>query len=111
MEPAEPIPLISLAEQRPYHEDNPEQALEDVNRAIVLAEASGNFRRHALNTRARILRKLEDYEALEKCLIAITETKLIAGQLDIGRERDFFDRLPQGAISHETRNLFLEYLA
>jgi hypothetical protein len=67
LEPTEPMPLISLAGQRLYHEDNPEQALEDVNRAIVLAEASGNFRHHALNTKARILRKLEDYEALEMC--------------------------------------------
>lgn len=43
LEPTNPMPFISLAGQRLYHEDNPEQALEDINRAIVLAEASGIF--------------------------------------------------------------------
>ena len=60
MEPLEPMPLISLAGQRVYHEDNPQRALADIDRTIVLAEASGKIRRHALNTKVRILTKLKD---------------------------------------------------
>jgi tetratricopeptide (TPR) repeat protein len=110
LEPADPLPWIGLASQRLQFEENPEQALEDVDRAIELASRSGNFRRHALNTRARILLRLKDYNELEKCLIEIVETRLLPGQLDIGKERDFFDLIPPGSISRETRNLFLEYL-
>jgi tetratricopeptide (TPR) repeat protein len=110
LEPADPLPWIALASQRLQFEENPELALEDVNRAIELASHSGNFRRHALNTRARILLRLKNYNELEKCLIEIVETKILPGQLDIGKERDFFDRIPSGSISHDTRNLFLEYL-
>lgn len=111
LDPTDPFPLIDLASQRLFFEDNPRQALEDIDQAIVIAQSSGNFRRHALNTKARVLLKLKDYRALETCLIEIADTKILPEQLDIGRERDFFDRVPEGAISDEVRNMFLEYLA
>ena len=107
----DPLPLIGLATLRLHFQDNPEQALKDINQAFKVAQTSGNFRRHALNTKARVLLKLADYRALERCLLDIVETKILPGQLDIRKERDFFDLIPPGSISHEARNLFLEYLA
>ena len=52
--PDDPAPLISLAEQELYFEQNPAKALSLADRALERAHRYGNFRRQALGVKARI---------------------------------------------------------
>src|ERR1700741_1577990 len=54
---AEPYPLISLAGQKLYDEQKPDEALGIVDKAIKRARASRTFRRNALGVKARIAEK------------------------------------------------------
>jgi hypothetical protein len=96
--PVEPYPLISLAEQKLYHEEKPNEALEFVEKAINRARASGNFRRNALGVKARIADKLQRYDLIVDVLREIMTMKFGESHADVGVERDFVDRLPAGAI-------------
>lgn len=96
--PVEPYPLVSLAEQKLYYEEKPNEALEIVEKALNRARASGNFRRNALGVKARIAEKLQRYELIADVLREIMSIKFGEGRADVGVERDFVDRLPAGAI-------------
>jgi hypothetical protein len=107
--PDEPMPLISLAGQKLYHEEEPDAALPIIDRAIEVAMRAGIFRRHALATKARIALALNDYAAVEDVLRRIMALTFTRGNEDIGAERDFFDRLPPGAIDGEVARAYEEY--
>lgn len=107
--PDELMPLISLAEQKLFYEEKPEAALPIINRAVELAMRAGIFRRHALATKARIALALQDYAAVEDVLRRITALTFTRGNLDIGAERDFFDRLPPGSIDPQVARAYEEY--
>jgi hypothetical protein len=96
----EEYPLVSLAEQKLYYEEQPEQAMEIIDRAIVFARISGNFRRLALGVKARVAIKLERWNAIPDILQEIMSLPpRKKTDADISTERDFFDRLPAGAIN------------
>jgi tetratricopeptide (TPR) repeat protein len=99
--PAEPYPLIELAEQKLYDEQKLDEALEIVEKAVVRARASGNFRRNALGVKARIAEKLRRYDLIANVLREIMTIKISESRVDVGVERDFVDRLPSGVIDAE----------
>jgi hypothetical protein len=99
--PDDPTPLISLAEQKLYFEREPEKALEIADRALERACTSGNFRRQAMGVKARIAISLKRYDLVEDVLRTLLDLEYGPGNVDIGVERDFLDRLPTGAVDPE----------
>ena len=109
MDPSEPMPLIVLAGQKLSDEDDPEAAMRIIDRAIEVAFRSGTYRRHALGVKARVALRLEDYHVVETVLRQIMKLKFARGNVDVGRERDFLDRLPSGSINPEVARQYDEY--
>jgi len=97
-DPSEPYPLIALAEQKLYDEQKLDEALEIVEKAVERARASRNFRRNALGVKARIAEKLQRYDLIADVLRKIMTIKFAESRVDVGIERDVFDRLPSGVI-------------
>jgi hypothetical protein len=102
-------PLISLANQKLYDEDRPEEAMPIIDRAVAVAMGAGLFRREALGVKARIAAELEDYAAVENVLRQIMTLAFTRGNADVGAERDFLDRLPPGSIDPEVARAYDEY--
>lgn len=96
--PDNPMPLIALAEAKLFFQDRPDEAMPIIDKAVDLAIKSGNFRRHALGTKARIALRMKSYGMLEDVLKQLMDLRFVRGNIDCGIERDFFDRLPPGAI-------------
>jgi len=111
LDPSDAMPLISLAELALYHQGDPADALSRINRAIALANSSGHFRRHALGVRARIALAMDNYDLLANCLVEIASVKLLSGQRDVGKERDFFDRAEKKRLPPQLVTAFQQYLA
>jgi tetratricopeptide (TPR) repeat protein len=107
--PVEPSPLISLAEQKLYYEERPDEALEIIDRAIGRARASGNFRRNALGVKARIAEKLRRYDLIAEVMREIMTINLAGSRIDVGIERDFVDRLPAGVVDSELLKQYDEF--
>jgi hypothetical protein len=97
-DPESPRPLISLANQKLDSQEQPEAAMRVIDRAVEIAMASGLFRREALGVKARIALEQNAYPVVEDVLRQIMALTFTRGHLDIGAERDFFDRLPAGSI-------------
>jgi tetratricopeptide (TPR) repeat protein len=95
--PDEPMPLISLAGQKLYFENDPAAAMEAIDRAIEVAYRSNNFRRLALGVKARIALAREKFDVVEDVLRRLLQLTHDKRGVDIAPERDFFDRLPPGA--------------
>jgi hypothetical protein len=107
--PDDPLPLINLVTYKLYFQEQPEEALQLINRALELAYRSGEFRRQALGDKARIALKLERYDIVESALRKIMQLKVDPEVPDIGRECDFFDRIPPGSIDAEVARQYDEY--
>lgn len=105
----DPLPLISLAEQKLYHEQQCEEAMRVIADAIEAAFRSGAFRRHALAVKARIALSQGDYRIVEDVLNNIVQLKIDRQSIDIGRERDVLDRLPPNSIDGEVARQYDQY--
>jgi hypothetical protein len=108
-DPAEPMPLIFLAGQKLYYEEQPEAAMPVIDRAVEVALRSGTFRRHALGVKARIALALDRHDVVEDVLRQIMALAFTRGNADIGAERDFLDRLPPGSIDPGVARAYDEY--
>jgi hypothetical protein len=107
--PDEPFPLISLAEQKLYREDQPERAMDVVDRALDAAYRSNNFRRLALGVKARIAIKLKAYNIVEDVLTQLMQLEFAPGNADCGIERDFLDRTPSRAINEDVARKYDQF--
>ncbi len=105
----EVFPLITLAHQKLYWENKPEAAMTIIDRAIACACRSGLFRRYVLGDKARFAVKLKQYAVVEDVLKQIMALTFEPANVDITVERDFFDRLPPGAISAEVAQQYETY--
>jgi tetratricopeptide (TPR) repeat protein len=108
-DPNDPLPLISLAGQKLYWEERPEAAMPVIDRAIEVAYRSGDLRRHALATKARIALELKRYHVVEDVMRKIMQLTISPDCVDIGRERDILTRLPPGSIDPEVAHQYDEY--
>jgi len=108
-DPDDPMPLIILAEHKLLGEDHPDEAVRIIDRAIEAALRSGTYRRHALGVKARIALRLVNYRVLESVLRQIMELNFTRGNVDVGCERDFLDRLPPGSIDPVVAREYDEY--
>ena len=66
---------------------------------------------HALATKARIALELKHYQVVEDMIRQIMGIDRSLGIADIKPERDFFDRLPPGAIDPELARQYDQYTA
>jgi hypothetical protein len=107
--PDEPVPLMCLAGQKLYFEDDPAAAMPVIDRAIEAAYRSGNFRRAVLGVKARIALAQEKFNVVEDVLRRLLQLTHDKRGVDIALERDFFDRLPPGAINETVARQFDHY--
>lgn len=108
-EPDDPTPLIKLAEQKLYDEEELGAGISIIDRAIDAGFRSGRFRRNALNVKARIAVVLKDYQVVQRVLTQIMQLGFERGHIDTGIARDFFDRLPAGSIDPEIARQYEEF--
>jgi hypothetical protein len=107
--PDDPLPLNSVATNKLYFLNQPEEAMEVINRALEIAHRTEEHRRYTLGHKARIALDLKRYDILESVLKEIMELKIDPEVPDIGRERDFFDRLPPDSIDQEVARQYNEH--
>jgi hypothetical protein len=107
--PDEPMPQISLAGQKLYFENGPAAAMRVIDRAIEAAYRSANFRRLALGMKARIALAQDKFDVVEDVLRRLLQLTHDSRGVDIAPERDFFDRLPPGAINKTVALRFDHY--
>lgn len=84
-----------------YFLDNAEEALRSIDLALERAYRTLFFRREALGVKARILLKLGRGAEFSATLDEIMSMQMVRGIADVGRERDFVDRAPEGFISED----------
>jgi Protein of unknown function len=108
-DPESPRPLISLANQKLDWEEQPDEAMRVIDRALGVAMRSGLFRRETLGVKARIALGFDAWSMVEEVLRQIMALTFTRGHLDIGAERDFFDRLPFGSIDPEVARAYDAY--
>jgi len=107
--PAQPLSWITLSEVYSHQLGNFKLALDAINSAIKAARLTGTFRRQSLQTKARILRDIEDFLELEKCLKEIIHEPTSIG-IDVAKEDDFLTDLPPGVISPEVELSYRTYM-
>jgi len=107
--PDDPLPLNAMASNKCSLQDQPEEAMVLINRALEVAQRTGEFRRYTLGNKARVALALERYDIVEAVLREIMQLKIDPEVPDIGRERDFFDRLPLGSIDPGVARQYDEY--
>jgi hypothetical protein len=107
--PDEPLGWISLAEHKAHAEGNRAAAAPFIDRAVEVAMRTGNFRRQALATRARLALERADHAAVEDAMRRIMQLTITRGHTDIGVERDILDRLPPGAIAADVAQAYDAY--
>jgi tetratricopeptide (TPR) repeat protein len=107
--PDDPWPLSNVAFNKRSFLNQPEEAMEAINRALEVARRTGTFRRFNLGSKARIALDLKRYDIVEDVLKEIMQLKIDPEVPDIGRERDFFDRLPPDSIDPEVARQYNEY--
>jgi len=107
--PDNPLPLNTVAFNKLHFRDQPEEAMEVINRALEVAHRTGELRRYTLGNKARIALGLKRYDIVEDVLKEIMQLKIDPDVPDIGRERDFFDRLPPDSIDPDIARQYNEY--
>lgn len=107
--PDDPLPLNTVATNKCSFQDQPEEAMELISRALDIAHRTGEHRRYTLGNKARIALALKRYDVVEGVLREIMQLKIDPEVPDIGRERDFFDRLPPGSIDPDVARQYDEY--
>jgi tetratricopeptide (TPR) repeat protein len=109
LSPDEPVPLMCLAGQKLYFEEDPAAAMPVIDRAIEAAYRSCNFRRATLGVKARIALAQGKFGVVEEVLRRLLQLTHDKRGVDIAPERDFFDRLPPGAINETVARRFDHY--
>jgi tetratricopeptide (TPR) repeat protein len=109
-DPDNALPLIAKAGVLLYHLERPAEALEVVEKGLLLSVKSKKFRRHALAVKARVAVQMGDYKMLEQILVSISELKLEKGDEDVGKEDDFFAKVDKSILSPDVVKKFETYL-
>jgi hypothetical protein len=108
-DPDSPQPLIFLASQKLYNEEQPEAAMPIIDRAVEVAMRVGMWRRHALGQKARVALALDRPAVVEEVLRQLLALTFTRGNADCNVERDFLDRLPPGSIDAEVARAYDDY--
>jgi hypothetical protein len=101
LDPTEPLPRIALATFLQRQPDRVDEARSEADRAFEYATATGRFRRHALQTLARIARDRCDYVELAIACRSLVALRIDKGSVDSPVENDFLVGLPDGVVDAE----------
>jgi hypothetical protein len=104
--PDDPYPLIAAGELILNFGDDLSAAREHVDRAVALAENSGDFFRQAQGLRIRIALKEGDVPTIERSLVALIAWKRPAGAVDVAPEVGFLRRVKEIGV---TASLIADY--
>jgi hypothetical protein len=108
--PDDPLLLNSLSGAYSYFSYNLPRAMEVIDDAVRVARKTGQARRQILHSKARLLRDMKDYEALENCLLEII-SEPSSNTADIAKEDDFVKGLPPGVISEDVLKSYADFIA
>ncbi len=106
--PASVAALTDLASYIYYFGGDLERALEAAESAVQLSTARGYWTRNALQTKARILKKLERYDDFEETLKALLSDETPTLRYEIRYEKDVVEGIPPGAVDAQLVSSFLE---
>jgi tetratricopeptide (TPR) repeat protein len=107
--PDDPLHLGSAAFTKGSLQGQHEAAMALIDRALEAAHRTGEFRRFTLGKKVRIALDLKRYDIVESVLKEIMQLKMDPDIPDIGRERDFFDRLPPDSIDPDVARQYNEF--
>jgi len=106
LEPDNPISQRGLAAWHFYghgaydaSEETLTAALEAIETAVAKARVHGEWLRHCLNDRCRIVVAMKRYDLLEESLCEILAMPVRPGVPDTAIEDDFLRQVPEGAIN------------
>jgi hypothetical protein len=94
---------LELAALYLFSDPESERAVRACLDAQQFARASGKFYREACGVKARLALASARYELLREAVVEIIEHGVALGTIDVGVERDFIDRAPEGAIDSELK--------
>jgi hypothetical protein len=83
--------------------------LEIIEQSLQRAKRTGNFQRQAFGVKARTGIALNRYDVVAHVLRELIFLKVERNHMDVGLERDFFDKIPSDAIDPELARQFEEY--
>jgi hypothetical protein len=98
LDPAEPLPRIALASFLQRYPDRFDEARSQAKLAIEYSEITERFRRHALQTLARIAKDRRDYAELTTAFQALVALQVDKAMADSAVENDFLVGLPDGVV-------------
>lgn len=107
--PFDPLVRVSLATACSYFSYDVPRSIRVMDEAIMLARNANRFRRQILHSKARLLRDIGDFGALEKCLLEIISEPSSEGA-DVAKEDDFVSDLPAGTVSDVTIEKYKKYM-
>ena len=97
-EPANPLPLMSLATHYHYS-DRVQEARSYIGRAVALAKRTRTLAYATLGQQARVALSAKDWRLLSKTLEDLTAYRHKTGNADCFPEGDFLNRIPRGVVS------------
>jgi hypothetical protein len=95
---AEPLPRVALATFLQREPDRLDEARSQAKLAIEYSETTDRFRRHALQTLARIAKDRRDYTELAAVFQSLVTLRVEKGMVDSAVENDFLVGLPDGVV-------------
>jgi hypothetical protein len=98
LDPAEPLPRIALASFLQRYADRFDEARSQAKLAIEYSATTERFRRHALQTLARIAKERRDYIELAAAFQSLVTLRVEKGGIDSAVENDFLVGLPDGVV-------------
>jgi hypothetical protein len=98
LDPEEPLPRIAVASFLQQYPDRFDEARRQAKLAIEYSETTDRFRRHALQTLARIAKDRRDYTELSAVFQSLVTLRVEKGMLDSAVENDFLVGLPDGVV-------------
>jgi tetratricopeptide (TPR) repeat protein len=104
--PEDALAWITFAEYALYTTRDYRKAASIIERAVQVAQRTGQFLRQAYNTRARIARKLGDYALLESTLGELTQYQPRPGAKDVRYEDDFLKGIPDATVDPNVINAY-----
>ena len=102
LEPDEPLPHIVLASFLSTQPGRLDEARSEAKAAVAFSESRHRFRRHSLQTLARVLKLRGEYGDMAEVLRALAHLHVGANEADSAREQDFLINLPEGVVDLAT---------
>jgi len=99
--PDEPMAYINLATCLATSLDKPDEAVDVALSGVSVSKEKGVFRRHALQTLARIAKAARRYSIVENVIKQLIDLSEYSSSQDVNMETDFLESLPKSQVNQE----------